>query len=215
MNRGVGVAVAVVVAGVAAWLVLPRSADPAKSSAAVEGLLAEGRVPDARKELASVRGHVDPATADYLDGLVALYEKRDREAVQLLGKARAVRPDDWRIIGALAAALGNSNRFADALALIDEYVALHPEDERGLAASAQYRLDQQRGTPDPKKALDALDRIAALPQRVAPPGDRTAVPDALLTELRTKAQLLQRPGTDALIGARAAAKASPQDPQAW
>jgi len=205
----------VLFAGAAVWIVMPRRSDGSKESAAVERLLADNQVPAARKELESVRRRLDAAVADYLDGLVALYEGRDREAIALLGKARAVRPDDWRVVGALAAALGNGGRFADALALIDEYVERQPDDERGLAASAQYRLDQRRGTPDPAKALAALDRIDALPRRVAAPGDRTAVPDALLTELRTKAKLLQRPSADALIDARAAAKATPQDPQAW
>lgn len=215
MNRVVGVAIAVLLAGAAAWLVLPHATDVASASAAVERHLQQGQVDAAKNELASLRGHVDEATVDYLDGLIALSERRDRDAAQLLGKARALRPDDWRIIGALAAALGNSNRFADALALIDEYVGGHPSDERGLAVSAQYRLEERRGTPDPARALAALDKIAALPSRVAPPGDPTAVPDALVHELRTKAELLRRAGTDALLDARAATKTSPQDPQSW
>jgi predicted Zn-dependent protease len=215
MNRVVPVAVAVLVAGLAVYLVRPRPSDGTSESARVERLLADGQVAEARNELASVRAHVDAAVADYLDGLVALAEGRDREAAQSLGRARAARPDDWRVIGALAAALGNSRRHADALALIDEYVERHPLDERGLAESAKFRLDQRLGTPDPARALADLDRIDALPQRVAPPPDRTAVPDALLRELRTKAEILRRPGVDALLDARAAAKASPQDPQAW
>jgi len=216
MKRVAGVAVAVLAAGAATvWFVLPRRSDGTAESAAVERLLAEGQFDAARNELASVRGHIDAATADYLDGVIALASGRDADAVRLLGKARAVRPDDWRIVGALAAALGNSGRFADALALIDEYVDGHPEDERGLAASAQFRLDQKRGTPDPAAALAALDRIDALLKYAAPPGDATAVPEALLRELRTKAEILRRPGTDALLDARAATKATPKDPQAF
>src|SRR5262245_65633406 len=126
MKRVLSLAAVVLFAGAAAWVVMPRRSDGTAESAAVERLLAENQVPAARKELESVRGRLDAAVADYLDGLVALYEGRDREAIALLGKARAVRPDDWRIVGALAAALGNGNRFADALALIDEYVDAHP-----------------------------------------------------------------------------------------
>jgi tetratricopeptide (TPR) repeat protein len=215
VKRVLALVAVVLLAGAASWAFLPRKSDGVAESTAVERLLSEGDVPAARNELDSVRHRIDAATADYLDGVVALHEGRDRDAVRLLGKARAARPDDWRIVGALAAALGNDRRFADALALLDEYVDRHPGDERGLATSAQYRLDQRRGTPDPAKALALLERIDALPQRVAPPGDRTAVPDSLLAELRAKAQILLRPSADALLDARAAVKAAPQDPQSW
>jgi len=215
MQRARLVVAAVATAAALAFYVSWGTVTPDAASAPIEKLLGSGRTADARRELASKRSALDAATADYLEGLIDLAEGKDKEAFDALARARLVRPGDWRIVSASAAAMANVGKFDEALTLIDAYVASAPKDERGLAAVAQYRLDERRGKPDPVKALAALDRIAALSSWVAQPGDPTAISPALLTQLRTKAYILGGKQMDAMMEARRAAETTPKDPEAW
>jgi predicted Zn-dependent protease len=215
MQRARAIAAAVLTAAALALYLTWGTKTPDAASAPIEKLLSSGRTADARRELASRRSALDAATVDYLEGLIDLAEGKDAEALDALARARLVRPGDWRIVSASAAAMANGGRFGDAVALLDAYVAGAPKDERGLAAVAQYALEERHGKPDPVKALEALDRIAALSSRVAAPDDPTAVPPALVTRLRTKAYILGGKEMDAVIEARRGAEAAPADPEAW
>jgi Flp pilus assembly protein TadD len=213
MNRLLAVLVAVLVAGGVAFLVFRGDAPtPDAAAAPIEALLAEGRVDDARRALAQVRARLDPATADYLDGLALVIERKDVDALPLLERARRARPRDWRIVSTLAAATGNAGRCADALALVEEYAAAVPDDERAWATIARYRLDEQFGPPDPAKALAALDRVDRLPRRE---GDRTAIPVSDLRLLRIRALLATGKSFESRALALDATRETPQDPEAW
>src|SRR4051812_18337870 len=132
MNRVLGVAAAVLLAGGVAFWLLGGTATPESASARIEKLIAAGKLDDAKSEAARMRPRLDPATADYLDGLLLFSEGRFAESVDVLERARRVRPTDWRIVGVDAAATAKSGRFPHALAIVEAYVAAAPDDERGL-----------------------------------------------------------------------------------
>jgi len=215
MQRARAIVAAVLTAAALAFYVAWGRETPDAASAPIEKLLASGHPKDARRELASKRSSLDAATGDYLEGLIDLAEGKDAEALGALARARLVRPGDWRIVSASAAAMANSGKFDEAVALLDAYVAASPKDERGLAAVAQYALEERHGKPDPVKALAALDRIAALTSRTVQPDDPTAVPPAFVARLRTKAYLLGGKEMDAMFEARRGTEATPMDPEAW
>lgn len=215
VQRVLAIGIAIVVAAAAAWLLVRRGETPAEASAPIERLLAAGRPADARKELDAARPHLDRATRDYLDGIIFLAEAKDADAAAALSRAQSVRPEDWRIVGALAAALANAGRFPEAVTRLEAYAAAVPEDERGLVTLAQYLLDAKRGRPDPARALALLDRADALPRRAAPAGDPTAVPADRSRYLRTEALIRLDRGMDALISARAGTRDFPQGAEAW
>jgi Flp pilus assembly protein TadD len=215
MQRARAVVAAVATAAALAFYVSWGRETPDAASAPIERLIGSGRTVDARRELASKRAGLDAATADYLEGLIDFAEGKNKEALDALARARLVRPGDWRIVNTSAAAMAGGGKFDEAVALIDAYVASAPKDERGLAAVAQYALEEGHGKPDPVKALAALDRIAALPSWVGQPGDPTAISPALVTRLRTKAYILGGKQMDAMLEARRAAEATPTDPEAW
>jgi tetratricopeptide (TPR) repeat protein len=214
VRRLIGLAAAVLVATLVAFMLL-RAGDDEALVAEVEGRLAAGDVQGASALVGRARARL-PGTLDYLSGAIELASGHDRAATVPLERALAARPEEWRIVSALASAAANAGDFARAHAVVDGYAARHPEDERALALSAQLSLDgRDRRGRNPRVALEALDRIAKLPSRVAPPGDRTAVRDELLARLRIRADAELGKAQDALGGARAAAKARPQDAGAW
>jgi Flp pilus assembly protein TadD len=215
MRRVLAISTVVVIAAVVAFVFLRSGASGAVSTSAVEKLLAAGDVTAARAERESIRGRADAGWNDYLDGIFLLKEGKDREAADVLDRARRAHPDVWKITSAAAYATANAGRPHDAAAMFESYAASVPDDERGLAEVARCQLDDRFGPPDAAKALAALDKMAALPPRASPRDDGTAVPDALPHRLRAKALILAGRFVDAVDEARAATKGDPQDAESW
>lgn len=214
MKRALALLAALVVAA-GIFLLIRREDSPEAAYAPIERLLRVGRIADAKTELEATRRHADSATVDYLDGLIHVAEGNDLEALPPLLRARSTRPDDWRIANTLAAAEARCGRFADALRIVQDYVARREGDERGQALLAQFLLDKRFGPPDGTKALAALDRIPPPDRRVAAAADATAVRDADVARLRIRATLTLGRFVDAMIAAKKEADASPSDPEAW
>jgi len=215
MRRVLAISTVVVLAGALAFFVLrPRASGDAPTTS-VETLLSRGDVAAARAERESIRARADDGWNDYLDGIFLLSEGKDREAADVLDRARRAHPDAWKIASASASATANAGRFAEALAVLERFAAASPDDERALAALARCRMDDRFGPPDASAALAALDRIAALQPRAAPRDDGTDVPAALLHRMRAKALVGVGRYTDAVDEAGAATRADPQSAEAW
>jgi len=215
-RRVLPIAIVVVVTAAVFFAFLRKKDEPGdKLTEPVERLLAEGNFARAKDERDSVRERLDPGWNDYLDGVFLLMTGDYKDAADDLARAHAAHPTEWKITAAAASATMNAGRFADARAMVEGYVAAVPDDERGLASAAEYRLDERNGAPDAAGALQLLDRVAVLPKRVAPPGDRTAVSDATLHRLRAKALAMLGRFVDATQEARAAVRLDPRDAEAW
>jgi tetratricopeptide (TPR) repeat protein len=215
VQRLIGLLIAVAVAA-ALVFALDRGSDaPRPAVLSVERLLAAGRIDEAQRELAGEASRLDPATQDYLEGLILVARRRDADAVAPLERSVAARPDDWRVVATLVSAAANSGAHARAAEVVDAYLTRHAADERALAMAAQLRLDVRSPKHDAEKAMDLLDRLAALERRVAGPGDPTAVRDEDVSRMRVRAQLALGRAMGALNDARALVTKWPSDAEGW
>jgi predicted Zn-dependent protease len=215
MRRVLAIVVVVALAGVGAFVLL-RSGEAGETlTAPVERHLSRHDLAAARAERESIRGRLDAGWNDYLDGVFLLMDGKYGEAATVLARAREAHPSSWKITVTAASAAANSGRFKEASAMIESYVAAHPDDERGLVVSAEYLLDGRDGGPRAAEALARLDRVAAPQMRVAPAGDPTAVLDATLHRLRAQALIELGRHVEAIHEARAATTGAPNDAESW
>jgi tetratricopeptide (TPR) repeat protein len=218
VKRAVALLVALALAAVVAWRVA-RGGDPsgAAACAEVENRLREGDAAGAAKLAAAARPRLPPHVARYLDALLALSAGKDEEARVAAEEAATSAPgalDDWRVVSILFFSRLNTGRSDGAWQALEAYLLRHADDERALAAAAQYWVEARPTDPDPDRAKEYLDRIDRLPARRAPAGDPTAVTPDQLARLRSVTEQLRGHLASAVAAAEARVKAAPQDPDA-
>jgi tetratricopeptide (TPR) repeat protein len=133
----------------------------------------QGREADGRRELERAL-EIDPGNAEALHatGLLRVREGRRAEALGLLRRAAAARPDSIRFAYVYAVALHDAGDAPGAIAELERAHARRPADRAVLTALVGYL--RERGDP---RALGYGERLAALA-----PGDPQA--RALVESLR-------------------------------
>ncbi len=178
--------------------------------AELEQRIAAGDVEGVRAALPGAR--LDAAARAYVESVLSLTDGRPEDALAAARRARAAVPDAWRPLSIEYAALMALGREGEAGALVRERAQAAPHDERVLALAAHH-LATATDDPDPRGALELLDRIDALPSRVAPPGDPTAVDPTQLRIARAVALLASGRTAEAYACAAELALRAPGDPR--
>jgi Flp pilus assembly protein TadD len=113
----------------------------------------------------------DPdVTRELLRALLRLH--RDDEAIQVRAKSTAVTPDDEEIVVGLAIALSARERFADAVALLDEANRRVPAQTAVATTLARLLASSpDRSVRDGRRALDLATEIQK--REPAPPHSET------------------------------------------
>ena len=232
VKRILALLVVVVAAGLCAWWI-GGSGDTsgAEACAVVEKRLKALDFEGAQKAADEARPRVPRYIARYLDALIELSiaaqiessgrpdaaAEHDARALKATEEAYADGPeaqDNWRIVSMMFFTRVRAQRVTDAWSILDKYLQRHPADERALTAAAQYWTEIRADAPDPGRAVEYLDRVAALRVRAAPEGDPTAVPPELVSRIRATAEGLLGRTASALAAAEARVKATPEDAEA-
>ena len=122
-------------------------------------LRAQGRDADGERFLdQALRVAPDHAEALHAIGLLRIRQNRLTEAVDLLRRAAARRPDSPRFAYVYAVALHDTGRARDAIAVLEATHRQRPADRETLAALATYL--GERG--DVTRALGYAEKLAAL-----------------------------------------------------
>lgn len=232
VKRILALLVVVAAAGLLAWRI-GRSGDPSgdQACAVVEKRLKALDFEGAKRAADEARPRVPPYVGLYLDALIELSTasqleqagrpdvaaRHDAAAVKATEEAYASGPAalaNWRIVSMMFFTRVRSGRVQEAWNVLDAYLQAHPGDERALAAAAQYWVEMRSDAPDPTRAIEYLDRVAALRTRTVADDDPTYVPADLLDRLRAAAEGLRGRTASAIASAEARVQAAPEDGEA-
>ena len=215
MKRVLALVLALVLAAGVAWMFVRPGADRGPELAAfVERRIQAGDLTGARRALAEPHPGVPPHVTGYLNALLLLVSGKDAEASEAIEAVYAAGPpatDDWRVVSTIFATRVNAHRLPAAWGAVQSYLDRHPQDERALAAAAQYWIQVRTDAPDPDAAAEFLDRIAALPARTVPDDDPTAVRADTLAALRTRIEETRGRRTAAVAAAEERVRQAPDD----
>lgn len=218
MRRAIPLIVVLLLAvGVAAWLSAGGDPTGLATAVAVEKRLRAGDVAGAHAEIRATRGRVPAWRTDSMEALALFAADRTDEAGAAAERAYAAGPDatdDWRVVSIVFHTRIRAKRPGEAWAVLDRYLAAHPDDERALASAAQYWTGLAPGGDDAERAAGYLDRIDRLAARAAPPEDPTALTETRLESLRAVVAALRGRFREALIAARDAVARAPGNAEA-
>lgn len=218
LKRIVALLVAVVLAGLLAWTISGGGDDAGERKCAdIERLLKAGDLAGAERLLEEARPRLAPRITHYLDSVIAISAGRFDDARRSADAALATgaeAQDDWRVVSLVFFSHVRTGALESGWQALEAYLGRRPDDERALAAAAQYWVEVQADSPDPGRAVEYLDRIDRLAARTVPDSDPTSITPDLIARLRTRAEELRGSVVAAMTAAEARVRATPTDPAA-